>query len=211
MQDYTEDYRTVIFRLRQALVSHVPRSRRQQLAPQLSYGRHHGPPTWDARLASVLVVLYPRHDGWYLPLTVRPFHLPTHAGQVSFPGGALDRDETSRSGAIREWHEELGAPGVEWDWIGELPSVYVFNSNYHVTPSLAMLPSRPSFQPNAAEVAELLEVPAAHLLDERHWGEHIIVRGAGRFRAPHIEFQGHRIWGATAIIIENLLPLLRLV
>src|SRR3989304_711857 len=70
---------------------------------------HYEDPPPAARRAAVLVLLYPHRDGWHLPLTLRPSHLPDHAGQVSLPGGAIQPGERSWEAAVREFHEEPGA------------------------------------------------------------------------------------------------------
>jgi 8-oxo-dGTP pyrophosphatase MutT (NUDIX family) len=191
--------------LQTALQQSAPPDVLQRFAPQLSYGRHFGPPAWDARRAAVTILLYWHQQQWYVPMTLRPETLGLHGGQVSFPGGRVEADETDDECAYREWCEELGDPAVDFRWVGQLHPIYVFHSNYVVTPCLALAHSQPLFAPDEREVAEVLEVPLAHLIDPTNYGAHWIQRGGISFLAPHIEFNGRLIWGATAILLAELL------
>ena len=198
---------------RQLLQEHLqaPRSYRryrERFAPELSFGRHHGPSPEDARRAAVLILFYPHQGEWKLPLTLRPDTLPDHPGQICFPGGAREPEETDAACALREMSEELGVFVDSRHLLETLPPIYVYNSHFLVQPIVAVVPDRPSFLPNSAEVAEVLEVPALDLLDESRYGEHRVQRQRLSFLAPHIEFERHRIWGATCMILGELIGVL---
>ncbi|MCG8587347.1 MAG: CoA pyrophosphatase [Pirellulales bacterium] len=176
--------------------------------PELSFGRHSGPPPASARQGAVMLLLYP-HDGeWHLPLTLRPETLSDHPGQISLPGGSVEDGETTYAAAVRELHEELDVDPSVVEPIGSLSPLYVFASNFLVTPWLAAAKCRPEFVENPHEVAEVLEVPLSQLMDVRSYGSHAYQRGSVSFRAPHIQWQRHRIWGATAMILGELIELL---
>jgi 8-oxo-dGTP pyrophosphatase MutT (NUDIX family) len=181
----------------------------RRFAPELSYGRHRGPAASDARPAAVVVLLYPNRGRWYLPLTLRPVSMSEHAGQICLPGGGAEPGETACACALRELHEELGVAPGRLNVLGSLPPIYVYASNFLVRPFVAQTPQRPEFHPDRREVAELLEVPLDHLLNPQHHGTQVIVRGRLTFRAPGIAFQGRHIWGATALILGELLERLR--
>ena len=174
-------------RLAARLTQSLPgRAAQRQFLPDLSFGRYfHLPPT-SARRAAVMVLHYPLGGRWMLPLTVRPLHLKDHGGQISFPGGAIESGETPEQAAIRELHEELRGTSTQ----------------LHVV----------DFVPNPDEVAELLEIPLATLLDESNYGRHLHEFGR---RSPthvdvgHIQHQTHRIWGATAIMLGELIQVLK--
>lgn len=172
-------------------------------APQLGYGRHAGPADIGGRQGAVLVLLFPHRDDWHLVLTERASHLATHAGQVSFPGGRVEADETYEQAALREYIEEVGSAG-DVEIIGRLPNVNVFASDFEVTPVVAMTRSRPRFEKSAVEVAEILELPLTMLMGDTHRGQHLIVRGPLSFRAPHLLCASRMIWGATWIILGEL-------
>lgn len=176
--------------------------------PELGFGRHFGPASPDARPAAVVALLYPRDGQWHVPLTTRPATMLTHAGQISFPGGGIDPGESTDAAVLRELSEELGISPIGVELIGQLSPLYLYNSNHRVTAWLAAALERPAFAPDPREVAELLEVPLAHLIDPRHHGEHARrTRGIG-LRAPHIAWGRHRIWGATSMILGELIALI---
>jgi 8-oxo-dGTP pyrophosphatase MutT (NUDIX family) len=166
------------------------------------------PPVPDSRLASVLVLFYPLDGEWAVPLTLRPRSLALHAGQISLPGGRVDDGETFEQAALREFQEELGVTIDAAELLGRLSPIYVYNSNHYAVPCVAAVRQRPVFRPNAAEVARVLEVPVREMLNPGRRGWHWIRRGPLRYRAPHIGWQGARIWGATRIILGELIALL---
>ena len=180
------------------------RSAQRRFSPALSYGRQFAPPSADSRPAAVLCVLYRHGERWMVPMTRRRDDLPDHPGQVCFPGGAVDRGESNRHAALRETHEELGIDPAEVRLVGRLTPIHIFVSNFSVAPFVACARPRPAMNPHPAEVAELLEVPLAHLVDPANRSRHTIRRGRLTFTAPCIQFQTHEIWGATAMILGEL-------
>jgi 8-oxo-dGTP pyrophosphatase MutT (NUDIX family) len=175
--------------------------------PQAAYGRHFGPPPASARPAAVLVLLYCDDGAWHLPLTLRPDYLADHAGQISLPGGAVEPGESSELAAIRELNEELGVDARSIELLGELSPIYLFRSNYSITPWLAVTRSRPNWQPNPAEVAELVALPLAVLLDPKTTTVEVWQDQGVAFQVPALRYQGHVIWGATAMILAELAAL----
>jgi 8-oxo-dGTP pyrophosphatase MutT (NUDIX family) len=172
---------------------------------------HHDRPSADARPAAVLILLYPHRQLWHLPLTVRPRHLAAHAGQISLPGGAVEAGESSHEAAIREFHEELDAAEASIEVVGSLSPLYVGTSNFLVTPWVAFAAERPAMVPNPAEVALLLEVPLRHLLDPANLESSREMRDGTACSVPHFTWQSHRIWGATCLILGELVTLLEAV
>ncbi|MBC7851826.1 MAG: CoA pyrophosphatase [Pirellulaceae bacterium] len=177
-------------------------------APELAYGRHAGPPSVGSRQAAVLVLAYPHEGEWYVPTMVRSHSLKEHAGQIALPGGSVDAGETPAQTALREFEEELGASRGEIDVLGALTPIYVFNSNFYVRPFLGLCLARPDFQPNAAEVAELIEIPLRALLSPENHSSHQIHRRGITFRVPHIQIGQHRVWGATCMILAEVMALM---
>jgi len=177
------------------------------LAPELSYGRHAGPAPYDARHAAVMVLLYPREDRWYLPLTLRPTSMAKHAGQISLPGGMIERGESTQRAAYRELTEELG-PVSAVEFLGKLSEFYVWVSNFVVTPWVAYVPERPIWQPNPAEVEQVIELPIEHLCSTAHRGEMFIERQSYCLTAPCYQWETHQIWGATSMMLCELASIL---
>ena len=193
-------------RLRRALPGAAAQSLYQ---PQASYGRHFGPAPATARPAAVLVLLYTDAGAWHLPLTLRPAFLADHAGQISLPGGAVEPGESSELAAVRELNEELGVDTGSIELLGEMSPIYLFRSNYLITPWLAVTRSRPDWQPNPAEVAELVTLPLAVLLDPNATAVEVWQDQGIAFKVPALRYQGHVIWGATAMILAELAAIVR--
>jgi 8-oxo-dGTP pyrophosphatase MutT (NUDIX family) len=185
-----------------------PESVRAAFAPSLSYGRHFGPPGHDARSAAVLVLLYRRDGQWLVPFTVRPDTMADHAGQVSFPGGMVESGETTRDGALRELEEELGVARDSVEVLGSLSPMFLFVSNFRITPWVAVARAPIAFRPCDREVAEVLEVPVAHMMNSANYGVHHHQRGELRFSAPYLGWHQYHVWGATCIILAELVAIL---
>ncbi|MCA9167169.1 MAG: CoA pyrophosphatase [Planctomycetales bacterium] len=195
--------------LRAAIELGGTRERAQRHSPRLSYGRHAGPPRVNARPAAVLVLVIPYDQRWHIVLTERQPNLSAHAGQVSLPGGAIEAGESSRQAALREAEEELGVCSHGWQWLGQLSDIYVFNSNFAVTPHVALAESLPDFQPNPAEVAALFQLPLDELISAKQTaGTYLIQRGQLKFSAPCLHWQSRSVWGATWVILGEFIDVL---
>ncbi len=174
------------------------------MEPELAYGRHAGPPRPDATPAAVVAMLYESSGDWKLPLMRRPESLTHHGGQISLPGGIVDVGESSEEAALRELEEELGITRFGVLLLGQLSPLYLFGSNFLITPWVAAVRAEVKFQPNAAEVEEVLEMPVFDLTNPLLRGEHIEQRGTVRLQAPHYHWRGFTIWGATSMILAEL-------
>jgi 8-oxo-dGTP pyrophosphatase MutT (NUDIX family) len=140
-----------------------------------------------------------------LVLTVRTDHLQSHAGQVAFPGGRSDAtDADALATALRESREEVGLDPALVTPLGYLDCFETI-SGYCITPVVASIASHARLYPAPDEVAEVFEVPLAFLLEPSNLRRYTMeFRGHQR---PMVEFVhgGHRIWGATAAMLLNLL------
>lgn len=156
-----------------------------------------------ARPAAVLVGIVARTELTLL-LTQRTHTLPTHAGQIAFPGGKVEpHDESPVAAALRESVEEIGLDPAFVEPLGFLDG-YRTGTGFTVAPVVALI--RPGFEltPDPGEVAEAFEVPLAFLMDEANHQKHAR-EWKGRERHYYAMPYGERyIWGATAGMIKNL-------
>lgn len=152
--------------------------------------------------AAVLIAVTERHEPGVI-LTVRRDDMRTHAGQIAFPGGRIDEGESVVDAAMREAWEELEIDPAVIVPIAEL-DIYRTITGFAVTPVLAAIPPDLPIRPHDREVADWFEAPLAHLLDPTR---HILkaVQFAGRERRYYeIDWNGRKIWGATAAMLVNL-------
>jgi 8-oxo-dGTP pyrophosphatase MutT (NUDIX family) len=180
----------------------------RDMEPELAFGRHAHTPPADAREAAVVIALFLRDGAWHVPLVLRPQTMKDHAGQIGLPGGAVEPGEESSTAALRELREELGIEPEEVRVLGALSPIWVFASNFAVTPWVAEA-AHCAPRPQPDEVAELLEVPLAGLLDPGNRSTCRQRRGPLEFSAPCFLWDSHIIWGATAIILNELLEVVK--
>jgi 8-oxo-dGTP pyrophosphatase MutT (NUDIX family) len=198
--------------VRRALSHPLPGIRAQlKMAPQPRPGRDLdlGVPA-GCRESSVLILLYPRAGRLYFVLTRRTEMVQSHKGQISLPGGAREGGESLAKTALRETCEELGVPQNDTEVLGCLSTIYIPHSNYCIYPFVAYRPDPPVFYADPVEVAEVLEVPLALLFDPsirrvEYWS-------APDFdsprRVPFFSIHGQVVWGATAMILSELVSVL---
>ena len=155
----------------------------------------------EARVAAALILIYPGAEGPTIALTLRRSDLPTHGGQVSFPGGGLDPGETPEAGALREAHEEVGIDPSLVRVVGALSTLWVIVSGFVVHPIIGVMDTAPSFVPSPREVDRIIEVPVATLRDPAtvKWGQRD--RGGVMVSYPYFSVGGYQVWGATAMML----------
>ena len=158
--------------------------------------------------AAVLFSIVLRDDGPSVLLTQRNPDLRDHPGQISFPGGRVEREDVSPADtALREAKEEIGLDPECVEVVGYLPA-YRTVTGFCVTPVVAIVTPPFDLQPDPGEVAEIFEVPLSFLLDAANHQRHTIqFQGKPRdFYA--VPYEDRFIWGATAGIILGLARLL---
>lgn len=170
------------------------------LAPVREDGGHEG----EFRPAAVLVPVVARTDALSVLLTRRTDHLHHHPGQISFPGGRVEKADTSPvMTALRETEEEIGLEPDRVELLGELPE-YFTGTGFRITPVVGLVHPPFELQLDTFEVAEAFEVPLAHFLDpanhQRHRTEY-----KGRWREYYaMPYGDYFVWGATAGILVSL-------
>ena len=166
-------------------------------------------PGLDLRESAVLVPLFIRGAQPYALFTRRPANLRQHGGQISFPGGTRDpEDSTPLHTALRETQEELGIPPAKIDILGMLDEVPT-STQFRIVPFVGAIPPDFKYVASPEEIAEVIEVPLAHLLNPAaHRAERRGAQEAAR-EVYFYDYGPNLIWGATARILRNLLQQLR--
>lgn len=178
--------------------------------------RTYAPPPSNARKAAVLALFYPKSNEWHLALIQRQATHPNdpHSGQISFPGGKMEKsDPNIEFTARRETQEEIGIQSKDVNIIGTLSDMYIPISNFMVYPFIGYLDYEPTFVPQETEVKSVLEVPFSMLEDtknvklrEMKFGNNIIMRNV-----PYFDVNGLVVWGATAMMLSELLDVVGVV
>jgi 8-oxo-dGTP pyrophosphatase MutT (NUDIX family) len=181
-------------RTRQALVEYIPR--------RLECGK--------ATPAAILILIYDWNGEPHILFTERTHRVEHHKGQISFPGGACDQsDDSMETTALRETAEEIGVQPEDVEIIGQLDDMLTI-SNFLVTPYVGILRANSEcpFAINHHEVAQVIQVPLSHLLDDRNMELEVRQYKGKQVLVPAYTYEGHRIWGATARMLRQFLEFL---
>jgi 8-oxo-dGTP pyrophosphatase MutT (NUDIX family) len=196
----------MIDNIRRKLKEALPgRTAQLEMAPGLR--RHYKGAPDDAIVACVLVLLFPKNDDWHFTFIQRmPHEKDRHSGQISFPGGRLEKeDESLLAGALREAEEEVGIPRNDINVLGRMTELYIPVSNYLVHPFVGFLDKTPEYIPQPSEVASVLEIPVLELnkienkkTRDLKGGKNIVLKNV-----PYFDFEGKVVWGATAMMLSE--------
>ena len=152
--------------------------------------------------AAVLIAITDRTEPGMI-LTVRREHLRTHAGQIAFPGGRVDEGEDPIAAALREAHEEVLLDASAAEVVATLEP-YRTVTGFVVTPVICVVPPDLPLRPHEHEVADLFEAPLAYLFDPTNQQQRSALFQGEERHYYEIDWNGRRIWGATAAMIVNL-------
>lgn len=180
----------------------IPNPRRGDIPPP--------PPGQPQKEAGVLILAFEAGGELRFVLTLRTETVATHKGQVSLPGGMRHPGEALEQTALRETGEELGIDPSGIELLGgPLTPLYIPVSGFWVTAFVGLWRDDPVFRAEPAEVIEVIEPPLSDLIDDNlvhveDWQ----IRGV-KTRVPYFYLSGHKVWGATAMMLGEFAEMLR--
>jgi 8-oxo-dGTP pyrophosphatase MutT (NUDIX family) len=160
-----------------------------------------------SRAAAVLVPLFEENGEARVILTKRPEDMPSHRGEIAFPGGKVhpEIDLSLRDAALREAEEEIGLTRTDVEVIAELDTIATIASRFTITPFVGVLDGRPALVPAPDEVVKILDVALSELLDPAAYREERWDLGRPDRMVVFFELAGETVWGATARILARFL------
>ena len=179
-----------------------------RMAPQPRGGWKPGFAPEQARPAAALLLLFPVAGHAVILLTKRAPDLPTHASQVSLPGGAVDPGESVEDAALREAEEEVGLARADVRVIGRLTPLHIPVSGFVLHPIVGISEVRPAMRPEPGEVERIIEAPVGHLLDPRRHHRVNRARDGYEFEMPYFDLDDEQVWGATAMVLAEFAAIL---
>ena len=163
--------------------------------------------------AAVLALIYPKEEVPHLVLIERTGHnrRDRHRGQISLPGGRAEEDDGSfERTALRETQEEVGVNAEDVEILGKLSPLYIPVSNFQVYPYVGYVDYEPQWIPQESEVESIIEVPLNHFQDtsnhhtkDMNFSANLLIR-----EVPYFDVAGRTVWGATAMILSELVEIL---
>ena len=167
----------------------------------------------EPKLSAVLMLIYPKNDIPHFTLIQRTAYKGTHGGQISFPGGKQEAEESLKETALRETFEEIGVAPDKIQVLGEITQIYIPPSNFLVSPFIGFVDFEPVFIPEVKEVEEIIEVKISDLTDDSNIKQKKIKVGKYTetpvlIDVPYFDLNHNTVWGATATILSEVRQML---
>ena len=165
------------------------------------------------RQSAVMMLFYPKGTEVYMVLIKRNAYPGIHSSQISFPGGKAEPEDIDLAAtALRETFEEIGITPDDIDIVMPFSEIYIPPSNFLVMPFLGFAKSEPVFRPSKDEVAAIIELPLDVFLDDSIISTiEMQTSYAQNIKVPAFVFEGHIVWGATAMIMSELKETIKIV
>jgi NTP pyrophosphohydrolases including oxidative damage repair enzymes len=158
------------------------------------------------RNAAVMMLFYPKNSEAHLALIVRNASIGIHSSQIAFPGGKEEPEDLNlEATALRETFEEIGVLPERIQVVKAFSEVYIPPSRFLVSPFLGICQAEITFNPSADEVAAMIELRLEDLLDDANLVQAKIKASyTDEIEVPAFKLQGHIVWGATAMMLNEL-------
>ncbi len=163
------------------------------------------------RESAVLILFYPHQNEIFTVFIKRPKYPGVHGGQIAFPGGKFEVEDFDLTHtALREAQEEIGLEPKQVTILGSLTTLFIPPSNFNVLPVVGYTLTRPNFIPELEEVDEIIEVKVSDLINpENSRDREILHRNKTKVQVPAYCPNDLVIWGATAMIINELIDVIK--
>ena len=159
--------------------------------------------------AAVLILLYPIKKEWYFFLTKRTETVEYHKGQISLPGGMVEKNESFENTAIRETYEEIGIQPKTIKILGALTPFYIPVSGFEIFPYVGWIKNKPKLTIQNKEVAKVFSLSIKDLMQKKIKKEKESVISGHQVKIPFFQLKGEMIWGATSMIISEFKYILK--
>jgi 8-oxo-dGTP pyrophosphatase MutT (NUDIX family) len=205
-----EDFTTFIERIKICFQKELPgRSAHVKMASETRLKFNMPSPNERTRESAVLILFYPYKNQIFMPLILRPQYDGVHGGQMAFPGGRAEKeDENLIRTAMREAQEEIGVRLTDIKIIGQLTKLYIPPSNFFVQPVVGYMNCKPDFYPDAREVDKVFEVTFEEINNTQIIGRKMLNVKGVEVDTPYYDIQDNTVWGATAMMISELLEVI---